>query len=72
MQIVFNVSMAFENIKFYFSLFRCHNYTGNYWKYRDQFIKIPGNYNLFSNDLDSSVRKEVSLIFLRKFKLVKK
>jgi hypothetical protein len=71
MQIAFNVSMAFKNIKFYFFLFRFHNDTGNYWKYRDQFIKIPGNYNLFSNDLDLSVRKEVSLIFPHKFNLVK-
>ncbi|CAF1487613.1 unnamed protein product, partial [Rotaria sordida] len=41
-----------------------HNLTGNFWKYRDQFIKIPRHYYLFSNDLDSLVRKEVYMIFI--------
>ena len=40
-------------------LIRFHDLTGNFWKYSDQFIKIPGHYNLLSNDLDSSVSKQV-------------
>ncbi|CAF1293076.1 unnamed protein product [Rotaria sordida] len=34
-----------------------HSLTGNYWKYRDQFIKTPGHYYL-SIDLDSSSSSE--------------
>ncbi|CAF4139900.1 unnamed protein product, partial [Rotaria magnacalcarata] len=41
-----------------------HNLTGNFWKYRDQFIKIPGHYYLFSNDLGSSTSSEEQQIIL--------
>jgi hypothetical protein len=58
--------MVLENIKIEskFILFRFNDLTGNFWKYRDQFIKVPGHYYLLSNDLNSSVRKEVYLIFV--------
>ncbi|CAF1050651.1 unnamed protein product [Rotaria sp. Silwood1] len=49
-----------------------HELTGNYWKYRDQFVKIPGHYYLFSDDLDSSVSSEEQEIRLNRINHIPK
>ncbi|CAF4592379.1 unnamed protein product, partial [Rotaria sp. Silwood2] len=51
---------------------RFHDLTGNYWKYRGQFIKIPGHYYLFSDDLDSSVSFEEQEIRLNRINKIPK
>ncbi|CAF4284478.1 unnamed protein product [Rotaria sp. Silwood2] len=47
-------------------LVKFHDLTGNYWRHRDQFNKIPGCYYLLSNDLDSSTWSEEKQIIINR------